>query len=175
MFVILICVLISFCNGCDISNNSVDQQEYFFDVYYINYAWGFNLGGFMIDRDGKIFSYNWLYNRDSVWNVKDYNNISETVLNKKFIFGKKLIGRVDIEIFREKVKSIYLIPLDSYSPKISSGADMGANRFSCYRYNNEKKTYYEVILKQTGDISYYNTSAKAEDLIAWLDLLGSIK
>lgn len=175
MYVILICVLISFYNGCDISNNSNDQQEYFFDVYYINHAWGFSLGGFMIDKDGNIFAYKWSMIKDGVWKYNDNKNLSEDELNKKFNVGKELRGKVDKKVFREKAKSIYLIPLDSYSPKVSSGADMGAFRYSCYRYDNDKKTYYEVVLKETGDVSYYNTSDKAEDLIAWLDVLGDIK
>lgn len=170
VIIIIFCMAIA---GCDIFLPEEPDQKYLFDVYYVNYAWGFTLNGIYVDIKGDVYSYEASFRDISPDSIKVFTRrgkaINEKDLEQKFSFHKKFIKNIDASRVRKKYVDIYRVPVNANSDTTNTGADMGAFVHSCYRYNNKINTYEEVVLKVTGDQSYYNTSKAAADLLEWLD------
>lgn len=159
--------------GCDIFESDPPEQKYIFDVYYVNYAWGFTMRGIYIDNNGDMFSYQVsptdTVSRDSLRMFHRYGlNIKERDLDMKFSFNKNIIKNIGSTIAIKKLGDLYNVPLNAYSDTLGTGADMGAYVYSGYIFDIKSNTYREVELKVSGDVSYYNTSNNATELVSWL-------
>jgi hypothetical protein len=160
-------------SGCEIFESNPPEQKYIFDVYYVNYAWGFTMRGIYIDNNGDMFSYQVsptdTVSRDSLRMLHRYGmNIKEHDLDMKFSFNKKFIKNIGPTVVIKKLGDLYNVPLNAYSDTLGTGADMGAYVYSGYIFDIKSNTYREVELKVSGDVSYYNTSNNATELVSWL-------
>lgn len=150
------------CSDEDIQISS--DQEIFFEVNYVNYAWGKQFKGLIIDKDGQVRT----YTNPVKWNPTDagtevplsqiQENISNTVLSSANV-------KSDLQNYTSKINSL----TDSeYSKPISGGADRGITSFYAYRYDKEKRIYKPLLLSQTGDIETYNKDKSAVEITKWL-------
>ncbi|MGE5411618.1 MAG: hypothetical protein ACM3MI_11725 [Clostridiales bacterium] len=173
LMILFLCFVLS---GCEVFESNPPEQKYLFDVYYVNYAWGFTLRGIYIDKNGDMFSYQVsptdTVSRDSLRIFHRYGlNIKERDLDIKFSFNKKFVKNIGPAIAVKKLGDLYNVPLNAYSDTLATGADMGAYLYSGYIYDVKSNTYREVELKVSGDVSYYNTSTNATRLVDWLSSL----
>ncbi len=75
----LLSILILFIPGCKKDTSISERQSVLFQFEYINYAWGYQHQGFIIDNKGNVLT----YNNPEGWNFPDNNlNITEIQFNE---------------------------------------------------------------------------------------------
>ena len=75
----LLSILILFIPGCKKDTSISERQSVLFQFEYINYAWGYQHQGFIIDNKGNVLT----YNNPEGWNFPDNNlNINEIQFNE---------------------------------------------------------------------------------------------
>ena len=146
-----------------------EEQPVYFEYHYINYAWGFQENGWLIDQEGNIRSF-----IDPV----DYRQglkgayLSLEDLEHNLGLTDSIIGTLDDG---ELEKYLHYIPAAA-DGKIgisrSNAADAGSSVLSCYLYNPEMNAYQYVFLAQSGDWEQFNLSREAEKLVDWLSGFG---
>lgn len=162
----LITTSLSSCSDQDINKSTVQtDQQVFFEVSYINQAWGKQFKGFIINKDGQIRT----YDNPAKWNSTDgktgltlsqiQENIAGTVLSKTNV------STADLQNYTAKISSI---AGSEFTKPVSGGADRGITSFYAYRYDQDKKVYTPVLLSQTGDVETYNKDKSAVDISTWL-------
>ena len=160
---LLIITSLSACNEETIETSA--DQEVLFEVNYVNFAWGKQFKGFLIQKNGQIRT----YDNPLKWNIIDgkggltlsqiQENISQTKLSST------RISAADLENYVGKVG---LISGSEFTKPVSGGADRGITSFYTYRYDNDKQVYMPVLLSQTGDVETYNKDKSAMDISTWL-------
>jgi hypothetical protein len=150
--------------GCN-SDDQYDKKVYF-ELSYLNYAWGYMRQGWLIDQDGRVLS----FHNPKTWNsVEDSGYITQDALSKNILYCDSTI------------RTIPLTTLSHYRSLISSaisgkmedhgwvGCDGGTLSYICYYYDPTNGKYKKIILKQSGDYSCENVSASAQSLITWME------
>lgn len=169
LFRLLILFLSPFCGGVAHANQTPSPVlgEIIFDCYHVNFAWGYRLDGFYIDKNGKIFKYNrngdpWL--PDS---VKQGGMVyPESDLYDKYK-NKQLIGNVEQQYLQSKIVLIQKAARGKLSRR-HTGNDAGASGCVAYLFSPEKKEYREIRLGSSGDYEEINSSSAAHELFKWL-------
>ncbi|HLN55395.1 MAG TPA: hypothetical protein VK207_05350 [Bacteroidales bacterium] len=141
------------------------DQEILFQMDYVNYAWGFQHYGFMIDNLGRILTYD---NPDK-WNFPDNNFILTEDQVDQNISMCRISG--------EKISREELGKFSSYIDKISSskitamrntGADAGTLQYICFSYSENSHMYKGVLVKSEGDFSAENLNFHSKKVVAWM-------
>jgi hypothetical protein len=150
--------------GCN-SNDQYDKKVYF-ELSYINYAWGYVHQGWLIDQDGRVLS----YHNPKTWNsVEDGGYITQDALSKNTLYCDSTIRTIPLATLSHYRS---LIP-SAVSGKIAdhgwAGCDGGTLSYICYYYDSMNGKYKKAILKQSGDYSCENVSASAQSLITWME------
>ncbi|TDE11981.1 hypothetical protein [Dyadobacter psychrotolerans] len=142
----------------------VSDQEVYFEVSYTNFAWGEQFRGFLIDKDGKIKT----YDKPAQWNkVTEKSGLSVAQLKENLSNSVNTDKSVSMAELKENISKISSIG-NSFSKPVAKGADQGQTLFYAYRYDAEKLIYTPILLSQTGDVESHNTDAAAIELSAWL-------
>jgi hypothetical protein len=141
------------------------DQEVFFEVNYINYAWGEQASSFFINKLGEIKSFK--------GKIKWNNEASKGQLSE-------LQMKENLDLAKISKKTITISDLSKYSlliPKITSsnftkrkavGADMGGYSYYAYVYNSNEKVYKAIKLAEAGDWESYNEDPNAKIIFDWL-------
>jgi|APLak6261658528_1056013.scaffolds.fasta_scaffold27234_1 hypothetical protein len=137
-----------------------------FDCYYLNFAWGYQLNGFYINKDGEIFQYN-RENNDR-WITKD-EKLTEQVLYDKYK-NKQLVGKIELHDLENKKRLINKAALGKLSKK-HTAYDAGERSCVTYLFNPKTERYTEIMLGSSGDFEQINSSNEAQKLIRWLGQL----
>ena len=141
------------------------------EIEYVNYAWTPTWFGFFVDATGDVYS----YNRDGTpWPHSEDRVITEADLDEKFSLKRTLISSRDtneVALVRSRIAQLNQAQVTAEKMQC---ADAGRLTYRAYRYNAANRTYEPVLLRMEGDVARENTSAAAQDLIAYvrsLDLL----
>lgn len=151
--------------GCSDDEISVsDEQEILFEVNYVNYAWGFQNNGFLIDKKGRVRTYDkpkdWKFANAGPFTVAEMDErVAKTTISKYTVPANEL---------SEYVNKLRRVSDKEYTDPVSVGADMGASSFYMYRYDTGSKTYQAVLLQSVGDNSVYNKDSDAKEIADWL-------
>jgi len=142
-----------------------NEQEIYFEIHYTNQAWGNQLKGLLIDKQGRVRT----YDNPASWNDVGLKsplskeemeaNISGTAISAVKIEGSDLDKYID---------TARRITGDDLSKPVNGGADLGLTRFYSYTYDAQKKTYTAVFLRQTGNVIIHNQDANAKEVADWL-------
>jgi len=166
MFAAIFFLLITSLTSCNEDNIQLStDQDIFFEVSHINYAWGKQFKGFIVEKDGKIRT----YTNPVKWNAANetaglsltqvQENISNTVVSP---------ASISMDELKTYTSKINLITGSEFSKPQSGGADRGITSFYAYRFDLEKQIYIPVLLSQTGDMETYNKDKSAIEISAWL-------
>ncbi len=141
------------------------EQEYLFEFYHINFAWGFQMSGMYIDKQGNVYTYNhshspWKPSRDNLLTVND--------LQEKYAHKKEHVNSIEQSQLHNMYKLIERAGTGKISAPKRRCADFGAGSYSAYMYNKESMSYIPVLLYQFGDVAKKNLSEEAEILYEWL-------
>jgi hypothetical protein len=157
--------IVSTC-GDPPSATTVDdiEQEYLFEVERVNYAWGFEWVGLVIDREGNVYAFD---HSHEPWQPASNGSYSEAELPRKYEHGMRLVGNVDQGTLVAQLNRIPDVGVSFDEPLISC-ADAGQLTYRAFRYVAETARYVPLVLREEGDRPRQNTSNAGEALSDWL-------
>jgi len=141
------------------------NQKIYFQYEYVNYAWGYQHFGWMIDNKGNVLCFRkpekWI-SADSLGYVSavDMDNNIEKIDSVCF--------KIDMRELNQKISLIQKASMGKISGPVSEMFDAGVTVFSAFIYDAESKIYRQVLLKQIGDARIDNNSAESVELYEWL-------
>jgi len=144
-----------------------------FERYYINHAWGYRHKGFLIDKNGQIFTYEEtdVNHHTSTWNFPDTNGyITERALKENLSSTEISQARIDVNELDSYAKLINKVKENDFTEQ-HQGYDMGAMVNVCYVYNEKTQTYKQILLSENGDWVRTNNSPAAKTIDEWLNSL----
>ena len=154
-----------FIQGCKKNNIISEKQLILFQVEYINYAWGYQHNGIIIDNEGNVLT----YKNPQNWNFpdKDFNitesQVSENIRNCEY--SAKRIPNVEILKYANYIKNIS-------SSKVTAlknvAADAGSLEYICYQFSEKTGNYKGYLIKMEGDFTCENLNFFCKRVYAWL-------
>ncbi|MFA6027148.1 MAG: hypothetical protein WC727_11995 [Ignavibacteriaceae bacterium] len=164
---VLLALLFFSCKDSNVNEQIQSNSSIIFEVEYLNYAWGIEYHGVMIDTDGKEYSYNpakdsvpFLFHADGLYTDQElqskYQHVKtyiKTIPNDTLIWSHNLVNQVTTT---------------NYSDTTYVGMDGGSTTYSIYIFRPEINKYQQIVLKIEGDIAFNNKSQSAVTLAAWL-------
>ena len=152
--------------GCDDRNDLVvaEPQEAYFAVVYVNYAWGYQFRGFIINQEGKALTFekpqNWhQFDESSELTAQQLlENLSRTTISTVII---------PTEEFKKYSAKVHAVSNADLSKPQAVGADAGSTSF--YAFRLDQGVYKPVLLKQTGDVQIQNKNETATEMATWLE------
>ncbi len=161
-FMVSVFVLFLF-HGCD--EPETDQNtEIIFQFEYINYAWSFQHRGFLIDKEGKILS----FEKPAGWIFPENNSITTKDLINNLNKALKISGQVELKKLEEMTEIALGISNESLTKPENRMADAGTEGYYFFRLNSETRKYERTTLLQRGDWSQENKGKDADTVIKWL-------
>ncbi len=156
--------------GCQPDEATVpEEQEVLFEVYSINFAWGKQHGGFIVDKNGSVR----VFTNPAKWNFPNKDNeLSAEEMAENLNNSALSSTSLPVQEVREYASKIYTVDPNKLSERVSEGADRGARVVLMYRYSPSSKTYQQVILSETGDWNAENSDRHAKQIREWLQGIG---
>ena len=141
------------------------NQQYFFLYEYINYAWGYQHHGWIIDSAGIVRYYDvpdkWILpSTDAaieLAGIENYATRSDSVLTT-----------VDRSELIDMVGLIHEAARGTYSDSVNVMADAGSWSYYALEYHEDKDTYERILLRIEGDWQVENLSDAADELYQWM-------
>ena len=156
--------------GCKKTYNISDKQKILFHFEYVNYAWGYQHYGFIIDNEGNVLTY---YNPE-VWNFPDKDfalNADQVTENIGYCLnsGKK-ISKTELQKYTNYIKNIAVSKVTA--PK-NVAADAGSSEFICYQFSENTGIYKGYIIKTEGDFRSENLNFYSKKVVSWMRTIKS--
>jgi hypothetical protein len=157
--------LILVLTGCKKNYTINEKQKILFQFEYVNYAWGYQHSGYLIDNEGNVLT----YENPENWNFQDNNHILSEIqvsenLSKCINSGKK-IPQNELQKYTGYIKNIS-------SSKITAmknvAADAGSIEYFCYQYLESSGTYKGCLIKMEGDFTCENLNLYSKKVAVWM-------
>jgi hypothetical protein len=163
-FLLVMTIAIPF-SGCKKVHMVSQGQKILFQQEYVNYAWGYQHNGFIIDSEGNVLT----FDKPDKWNWPDKNStLSETQVNENIssctLTGKK-IPKTELQKYVNYIK--YISSSKVTAPK-HVGADMGSLVYSCYQFAESSSTYKAATIKMEGDFECENLNFYSKRVVVWM-------
>jgi len=165
----LLTFFILLVTGCKKDNVISDKQTILFQFEYVNYAWGYQHHGFIIDNEGNVMT----YSNPEDWNFPENDfTISESLVIEnlsKCLQTSKKISKEELQKFSYYIKNIA-------SSKVTAlknvAADAGSSEFICYQYSENTNTYKGFLIKMEGDFTCENLNFYSKKTVSWMRDIG---
>ena len=163
--IILITLLVLFITGCKKNYVISGKQAILFQFDYVNYAWGYQHHGFIIDNKGNILT----YNNPEEWNFPDNNLVLNEIqvaenISKCIQTGKK-ISKEELQKYTNYIENIA-------SSKVTAlknvAADAGSLEYVCYQFSESTGTYKGYLIKMEGDFTCEDLNFYSKKVAAWM-------
>lgn len=163
--IILFSVFILFLTGCKKNYIINEKQKILFQYEYVNYAWGYQHKGFIIDNEGNVLT----YNNPENWNFQDNNHIISEIQVSENIAkcrhsGKK-IPEEELQKYTNYIKNIALTKVSALK---NVAADAGSSEYFCYQYSETSANYKGYLIKMEGDFTCENLNFYSKKVTAWM-------
>ena len=162
LFLLIITVSIS---GCEKSFVVSKGQEILFQQEYINYAWGFQHNGFVIDINGNVLT----FDKPDKWNFPDKDGkLTEQQVKENIAsctLTGKMISKTDLYRYINYIDNISSSKVTA--PK-NTGADMGSLVYYCYQFSENSGTYKATKIKMEGDYQCENLNFFSKKVVHWM-------
>jgi hypothetical protein len=158
---------IAACSSSPTATVDEIEQEFLFEVEYVNFAWGVTWKGFYIDRLGEIVVYD---RGDLPWAPEVERSIREDELVKKYALGRRSVGQVSPASLVEGFALIRKVK-EEFSQSDIVCYDAGGLGFTAFAYDAPSARYVPLTLREEGTHPRQNTSAAARELTRWLTAL----
>jgi hypothetical protein len=163
--IFLITLLVLFITGCKKNYVISDKQVILFQLEYINYAWGYQHNGFIIDNEGNVLT----YSNPEDWNFPDNDfSLSESQVAGNIgncIQSGKKIPKEELQKYTNYIKNIA-------SSKVTAiknvAADAGSLEFICYQFSESTGMYKGYLIKMEGDFTCENLNFYSKKVAAWM-------
>lgn len=158
-------ITVLLATGCKKNIVINENQAVFFQVEYVNYAWGYQHKGFIIDNKGNVLT----YSNPENWNFPDKElTISESQvkenIGKCFNTGKK----VPSEELRKYAGYIKNISSSKVTAVKNVAADEGSTQYICYQFSDKSGMYKGYLIKMEGDFTCENLNFFSKKVSIWL-------
>jgi hypothetical protein len=167
-FTLTICLILLstlFITGCKRNVSINEKQAMLFQVDYVNYAWGYQHNGFIIDNQGNVLT----YKNPQIWNFPDNdfalteNQVHENMEN--CVSSGKKIPLEELKKYASYIKNIS-------SSKITAlknvAADAGSMQYICYQFSENPGIYKGSLIKLEGDFTRENLNFFSKKVSNWL-------
>jgi|WetSurMetagenome_2_1015567.scaffolds.fasta_scaffold75389_3 hypothetical protein len=154
-------------DGDSIYSNAQIKEQVVFSGGYVNWAWGYTNFGWFIDRDGKVKSYT-ITDPKNWWGVNDPEHIKKPDMEHNYNQATKTLFEIPMPELLYKYSLIKNVANGPLSEPRDTGRDMGGKGYYCYQFDDSSRTYRQILLKVTGDISQENLNRDAITLTKWL-------
>ena len=158
-------IFTAFISGCQKDYIVGKGQEILFQQEYVNYAWGFQHNGYIIDIDGNVLTFK---NPDK-WNFPDKDSkltdqqVKENIASST-LTGKK-ISKTDLHKYINYIDNISSSKITS--PR-NAGADMGSLVYYCYQFSENSSIYKATKIKMEGDFECENLNFYSKRVVDWM-------
>lgn len=161
--------------NCEKNNNDINtswnNQRIFFQYEYINFAWGRQHSGWLIDSSGYVYCYdkpdNWYYEDSSGF-------INVTDMDSNILSTDSICFKIDKKVLYDKINLIHDASKGKISEPIHEKYDAGSVVYYGFIYYQDIKAYKKVLLKQIGDYRIENGSYASFVLYKWLDTVNNM-
>jgi hypothetical protein len=160
----LLCICVLSCG--DSTSPISDHQLYFFEIEYINRAWGTHHNGYVFDNQGKVFAYD---HGMQEWKSKDSERVTPEELDTKFGSNKRQATFVSSKALVDMVQKLTTVDPENLSEERQLCADAGTTVYRAWILSADKKTYTPLLLRLEGDTFRTNLSPEADEVYEWLD------
>jgi hypothetical protein len=140
------------------------EQDYLFEVEYVNHAWGLAWTGLVVDRSGDIYAYD---HGHAIWEPSRADAFTKTELDNKYEHSSRYIGRIDQATIAQQFSRISSVGDHFLNPQ-QACADAGSITYRAFSYEPTTSEYRPLLLREEGDIPQKNISNAAEELASWL-------
>jgi len=151
--------------GCE------EDQPVWFQYRYVNFAWGYQELGWLIDADGNVR----IFNLPGDFRVPDSSGFvsREDLLHNLSLTDSTIhtVEKTDLEYYADLITAA---AEGKIGESLNIAADAGSSVLSCYRFDEYADAYQYVFLAQSGDWEQFNLSAEAGILVDWLVDLGDV-
>ena len=154
------------------------KQKVFFVKHYVNYAWGLQDNGYMIDSLGNVHRFNLVsktsYQRIGTWGYPDsLGYISKSDMDKNLTLCDSVISKINKDSLANYVAKIWYASKGSITKPQMQMADFGDIRYSAYIFDEKTNRYKEVFIKLYGDMMSDNNSPQATEIYAWMNRIAN--
>jgi hypothetical protein len=136
---------------------------------HTNHARAYEHRGIYVDPEGAVFSFRHGRDDHALLQVPA-DSLTEQALLARYAPGRTPAGTVAPEEMAERYAQLLQTRGGTLTERRRRGADMGATVTRCF-LPDKAGIYREVVLRQTGDWQFENTSPAAAQLWEWLDSL----
>src|SRR3982751_2224623 len=136
-----------------------------FEVESVNFAWGRNWNGFVVDAEGRVYAYD-LGDTNLLPAESDVFTAAE--LEAKYAHKRRLVTTVAAAEAAARYARVADALPGPLTPPKGVCADAGTVRYSALLYDASAGTYRRLLLHQRGDVAQANTSPAARELYHWL-------
>lgn len=154
------------CQSAD-TTPELPADRIVFDVFGINYAWGFACGGWYIDAGGAVHHYDCRGLGDTI-SQREWHGRERELLKRRFQMLDSVICHVDTTELRSMRALISVAAKTPPSTERQTAFDAGGVSFVGYLYNSTDSTVTEVLLATSGDFTREPSSSAANHLVKWL-------
>jgi hypothetical protein len=163
--------------GCSSSIKGVSEKvpptkiPILFSYSYINYAWGYQNRGWLINNHGLAKAYRVLDRNawhDPAASGPDSGYISANDLLANYNRAGHLILEFSHQMLYRRIPLIAQAARGELSEPTRTAYDRGQMKYSCYYWDPAKGMYKEVLLSLEGDLTQSNLSPAADTLLEWL-------
>ena len=154
-----------FYTGCKKAVVISEKQDILFQVDYVNYAWGYQHIGFIIDNEGKVLT----YKNPQSWNFPDKDfNITENEVRENIKICLNSGKKIPAEELKKYANYIKNISLSKVTALKNVAADAGSMEYICYQLQEKSGTYKGYIIKKEGDFTCENLNFFSKKVTTWL-------
>jgi hypothetical protein len=158
-------LIISVTTGCKKASVLNHEKGILFQLEYVNYAWGYQHNGFLIDTEGNIL----LYDNPEKWNFPDDNlYLTPNQVAENITMCKATGKKIDDDELHKFAGFIRNIASSKVSAQKHSGADEGTLEYICYQYSDTNPGYKGYLIKMEGDITCENLNFYSKKVTAWM-------
>lgn len=147
------------------------KQPILFSYSYVNYAWGYQNRGWLINNHGLAKAYNvrdrnaW---HDPSASGPDSGYISANDLIANYNRAGHFILEFSHQMLYRRIPLIAQAARSELSEPTRTAYDRGQMKYSCYYWDPARGMYKEVLLSLEGDLTQTNLSPAADTLLEWL-------
>lgn len=168
-FIIIIFLSIAF-SGCRKNPVPLSDRQLLFQMDYVNYAWGYQHYGYIIDGEGNILT----YDNPEKWNFPDVNYmLPESQVADNLSKCRRSGEKVPLDELTRFAGYIDNISSSKISAPKNTGADAGSTQYICYRYSGTANSYKGSLLKMEGDFTCENLNFYSKKVVSWMKNLGA--
>jgi hypothetical protein len=154
-----------FITGCKKTNAINEKQVILFQVEYLNYAWGYQHTGIIIDNEGNVLT----YKNPQNWNFPDKDlYLSESQVQENLRVCLRSGKKIPADELKKYTKYIRNISSSKVSALKNVAADAGSREYVCYQFFEKSDTYKACLIKMEGDFTCENLNFFSKRIATWL-------